>query len=77
MADVGENNPVVQSYLKDLKEYYATRHDDYADMLNFLRALNLMSAEVQDQVNEHITEIFDDNNKELTKLNQIKKILKE
>jgi hypothetical protein len=76
MADVGENNPVVKGYLKDLEEYFATRHDDYADMLNFIRALNVMSAKVQDQLNEHITEVFDEHNEKITQLNQIERIIK-
>ena len=77
MADVGENNPVVQSYLKELEKYYAVSHDDYADMFNFLRALNVMSAKVQDQLNKHVTEVFDHDNKRLTKLNKIERIIKE
>jgi len=76
MADVGEDNPVVQQYKKDIEEYFSTRHDDYADMFNFIRALNVMQAKVQDQLNKHVTKVFDEDNERLTKLNQIEKIVK-
>ncbi len=58
MADVGENNPVVKEYLKDIEEYYSTRHDDYADMLNILDALNRVKESVKETIREHYPESY-------------------
>lgn len=43
-----ESNPVVNQYVQDLVDYFDTHHDDIYDMIQFIKALDIVKSQVTD-----------------------------